>query len=96
MYLVNGIKLLQYYTENRLYTSNTVLYELVNDGAIINQSTDCNVTVNDVVLVPGQEYGFGGNFGEVNLQTYTITFIPTGVSPVQQVAVLLKKYKNVV
>lgn len=96
MYTINGFQLLEYFTENRIYTDSFTLTETVNDGAIINQSVDCNIKVNNVILVVGQEYAFGGNYGEINRQIYIVTVIPLAGSPQPQIAVLLKRYKGVI
>lgn len=96
MFTINNHQLLEYYTENRVYTANFTLTETVNDGAIINQSVDCNITVNNVLLVVGQEYSFGGNYGEINRQIYIVNVIPLTPTAAPQIIVLLKRYKGVI
>ena len=95
MYRLGNLSLIEYYTENRVYTANFTLTELVNDGAIINQSVDCNITVNNVLLVVGQEYNFGGNYGEINNQIYIVNIVPLAGTPQPKIVVLIKRYKGV-
>jgi hypothetical protein len=94
MYISNNIKLLEFYTSSKQYTKSFNLFELVNDLAIINQSTNCNVYVDGVLLVPGQQFSAGGNYGEVNNQNYNVTIQDLG-GGVPSVLVLLKTYKNI-
>lgn len=93
MYVANGHTLLEYFIEVRPYYASFVLKELVNDLTIINQNATGNITVNNVVLVPGQEFNSGGNNGEINNQTFTVNV--DAAATVVQVMVLLKRYTNV-
>lgn len=94
MYVANNHRLLEYFIEVRPYYASFVLKELVNDLTIINQNATGNITVNNVVLIPGQEFNAGGNNGEINNQTFTVNVDAAATSV--QVMVLLKRYTNVV
>jgi hypothetical protein len=85
------MKLLKYYVEPRLYTENFTIFEEVNDISIINQSSIATLTVNNVILVPGQQFNSGGNNGEVNEQQYNCFFSTTDPAN-NQALVLLKRY----
>lgn len=93
MYHVKKIPLLQYYTDFWMYYASFVLNELVNDLTIINQNATGNITVNNITLVPGQEFNAGGNNGEINKQTYTVNVDSSATAP--KVVVLLKRYSDV-
>ena len=93
MYHVKKQPLLQYYTDFWVYYSSFVLNELVNDLTIINQNATGNITVNNVTLVPGQEFNAGGNNGEINKQTYTVNIDDAATGA--KVVVLLKRYSDV-
>jgi hypothetical protein len=88
---MNINKLIKYYIEQRLYNDNFTLFETVNDLTIINQSTTNNLIVNNVVLVPGQEFNTGGNWGEYNQQQFNCHFSATDLVN-NQALVLLKRY----
>jgi len=86
--------LISYYIEQRLFNANFTLFELVNDITIINQSATATLTVNNVVLVAGQQFNSGGNYGEYNQQQYNCHF--STVDPVNnQALVLLKRYNQI-
>jgi len=94
MYVANNNKtLLEYFIEVRPYYASFVLKELVNDLTIINQNATGNITVNNIVLIPGQEFNSGGNNGEINNQTFTVNVDAAATNV--QVMVLLKRYTNV-
>jgi short-subunit dehydrogenase involved in D-alanine esterification of teichoic acids len=96
MYRSDKIQLIEYYIEPRIYNRDFSLFELVNEVVIINQFTNANVIVNNVVLIPGQEFSSGGNYAEINNQQYNVTINLTGALPLSgNVLVLLKRYKNV-
>jgi hypothetical protein len=84
-------EMIKYYIEQRLYNENFTLFELVNDLTIINQSAVNNLTVNNVVLVPGQEFNTGGNYNEYNQQQFNCHFSATDLVN-NQALVLLKRY----
>lgn len=94
MYGSKGIRLLEFYTSSRQYKVDFNIYELVNDIAIINQSVNCNVFVDGVLIVPGQQFSAGGNYGEVNFQNYNVKIQDLG-SGTPNVLVLLKTYKHI-
>jgi hypothetical protein len=83
--------LFKYYIEPRLYPDNFTVFEEVNDITIINQSATATLTVNNVVLVPGQQFNSGGNSGEINQQQYNCHFSTTDLIN-NQALVLLKRY----
>ena len=86
--------LISYYIEQRIFSDNFTLFETVNDLTIINQSATATLTVNNVVLVAGQQFNTGGNFGEYNQQQYNCHFSTN--DPVNnQALVLLKRYNQI-
>jgi alanine-alpha-ketoisovalerate/valine-pyruvate aminotransferase len=87
------MRLIKYYIEQRLFNDNFTIYELVNDLTIINQSTTATLTVNNVVLVPGQQFNTGGNYAEYNHQQFNCHFSTTDTVN-NQALVLLKRYNE--
>lgn len=97
-YFVGHIELIPYDVVPMTKRVDFVINEIVNDMTIINQSTNVNIYVNETLLVPGQEYNTGGNFGEIHHQPYKIRFEATGIAlptPAPVCIVLRKKYLNV-
>jgi alanine-alpha-ketoisovalerate/valine-pyruvate aminotransferase len=90
---MNTKNLISYYVEQRLFNDNFTLFEMVNDLTIINQSATNTLTINNVVLVPGQQFNTGGNFGEYNHQQYNCHFSATDTAN-NQALVLLKRYNQ--
>jgi hypothetical protein len=95
IYYAHGkIPLIEYGIDFWPYYNSFVLNELVNDLSIINQCATANITVNNVLLIPGQAFDAGGNYGEIIKQTFTVTVAP-GSSGAIQILALLKRYKDV-
>jgi hypothetical protein len=88
------MRLIKYYIEQRLFNDNFTVFEEVNDISIINQSQTATLTVNNVVLVPGQQFNSGGNFGEINHQQYNCHFSTTDTVN-NQALILLKRYTGI-
>ena len=88
---MDNMQLIKYYVEPRLYVDNFTIFEEVNDISIINQSLTATLTVNNVILVPGQQFNSGGNTGEINQQQYNCHFSTTDTTD-NNALVLLKKY----
>lgn len=82
---------LKYFIENRQFHDTFTIFETVNDLTIINQSRTNNLIVNNVVLVPGQQFNTGGNYGEYIDQQFNCSF--SSEDTVNNSAlVLLKRY----
>jgi len=95
-YKILSLFLLEYVIRDLEYQNDFTILELANDITFINQSQNANIYVNNTLLVPGQEFNTGGNYGEVNNQLYTVRFVYTGSgTQVNTCVVLLKTYKHV-
>ena len=92
---MNINRFIPYYIENRTYNDNFTLFELVNDLTIINQSATNNLTVNNVVLVPGQSFNTGGLQAEFNHQQFNCHFSATDIVN-NNAVVLLKRYPQLI
>jgi hypothetical protein len=83
-----------YAIEARLYNDDFTVFEEVNDISIINQSVASTLTVNNVILVPGQQFNSGGNVGELNQQQYNCHFSMIDLVN-NNCLVLLKRYTGI-
>jgi hypothetical protein len=96
LYYIGRRMLLEYYITDIEKQKDFTIQELVNDITFINQSQNANIYVNNTLLVPGQAFDAGGNFGECNYQLYNVSFVYTGIgTQVNSCVVLLKQYKHI-
>lgn len=66
----------QYVTETKVYSSNAQTDSNCNSIIFINTGQS-NVNVDNLVLTPGQQLAIAGNFNEINVKIYQITFLGT-------------------
>lgn len=96
LYFIQKRMLLEYYITDIEKQKDFSIQEIVNDITFINQSQNANIYVNNTLLVPGQAFNAGGNFGEVNYQLYNVRFVSNGGgAQVNSCVVLLKQYKHI-
>ena len=78
----------------KTYTQNGTLFEPLAGLTVINQGDNCNVFVNQVKLIPGQQFQVDLNNYEQFYQQFNITFETIDIAqPVTPYAfVILKKY----
>lgn len=70
------MKCVQYTTETKVYSANAQTDSNCNSIIFINTGQS-NVNVDNLVLTPGQQLAIAGNFNEVLVKIYQITFLGT-------------------
>lgn len=78
----------RYVTETKVYSANAQTDSNCNSIIFINTGQS-SVSVDNLVLTPGQQLAIAGNFNEVNVKIYQITFLGT-TSPA--LTVIYKRY----
>ena len=70
------MKCVQYTTETKIYVANAQTDSNCNSIIFIN-TVQSNVSVDNLTLTPGQQLAIAGNFNEINVKIYQITFLGT-------------------
>jgi hypothetical protein len=84
-------KFIKYRTQTQVYTEPKTIISDCNSITFINSGTTDNCLIDGLLLFPAQSFTVEGNFGEINVTTYSISFI-TQVAP--SVTVIRKVYTN--
>ena len=92
---IGNLQLLEYNISEIKKTLDFTIKEIANDITFINQSVGFDLYINNTVVVPGQEFNTGGNYGEIINQNFNCRFQDTGGGTSKNCIILLKTYKHI-
>lgn len=80
---------IHYITETKVFTLSGQTDTNCNSALFINTGST-NVSVDGVVIQPGQNFSVDGNRGEILVKTYSFTFASTTANP--SLTIVFKRY----
>ena len=86
----NGEKFIRYYIETKVYYTTAKVSSDCNDITFINLGTT-NVTINDVLILPNQQFKISGNRNEIDTTIYDVQFA-TPINTGNYIIVVRKLY----